>query len=156
MKNKIIIALFAGFMLLALSACNNKPEIGEEFFNEVNSFDGMSLEIDQTTVSPLGATFVILNTTDREVLSGKPYQIALQVEKDGQWHQMVVKSKQGEAETAEAYTYPKNEPRIVEVEWAKDYGVLTPGRYRIIKGFFIADPNRATESFMLADEFEIT
>ena len=67
MKNRIITAIFAGFMLLALSACSNKPEIGEEFFNEVNSFKGMSLEIDETTVSPLGATFVILNTTDKEV-----------------------------------------------------------------------------------------
>jgi len=155
MKNRIFTAIFAGFMLLALSACSNKPEIGEEFFNEVNTFEGMTLKIDQTSVSPLGAKFVILNTTDKDVLSGKPYQIAMQVEKDGQWHQMVVKSKQGVAETAEAYTYPKDEPRIVEVEWAKDYGVLTTGHYRIIKGFFIANPNVATESFMLADEFEI-
>ncbi len=153
---KIFISLL--IVCAMLCGCGEKLELGEAFFSEVDNFEGVSLTIDHTTVTSKGAKFEILNTTDLEVCSGKPYLIALQVEKDDQWHKLIPK-KDNYDSTAEAYIYYKNEPQIVQVDWVADYGVLPKGHYRILKGFFITGTESATgkiENFILTDDFSIS
>ena len=149
---RISVLIMAAVMLLC--GCGEKLELGEAFYNEVNSFEGVTLTIDHTSVTNRSAKFEILNTTDYEVCSGKPYLIALQAEKDDQWHNLKPKRDSRDS-TAEAYIYYKNEPQMVEANWAADYGELPKGHYRIVKGFFISDGGKS-ESFILADDFSIS
>jgi len=153
---KIFVLLLIVTMLIC--GCNEKLEIGEAFYNEVNNFEGVSLTIDHTTVTSKGAKFEILNTTDFEVCSGKPYLVALQVETDDQWHNLIPKKDNFDS-TSEAYIYYKNEPQIVEVNWVSDYGELPKGHYRILKGFYLAATESASgkiESFILTDDFSVS
>ena len=141
-----------------LCSCGQMPELGEAFYNEVDSFEGVSLTIDHTTVTSKGAKFEILNTTDYEICSGKPYLVALQAEKDDQWYNLIPK-RDNRDDTAEAYIYYKNEPQIVRVDWVADYGELPKGHYRIVKGFFITGTESESgkiESFILTDDFSIS
>jgi len=144
------------FVLIAaiLCGCSGNLELGEAFYNEVNSFEGVTLTIDHTTVTSKGAKFEIHNTTDYEVCSGKPYLVALQAEKDDQWYNLKPKRDSRDT-TSEAYIYYKNEPQMVEVNWVPDYGELPKGHYRIVKGFFISEGGKS-ESFILADDFSIS
>ena len=140
--------------VMLLCGCSEQLDLGEAVFNDVNSFDGVTLTIDHTTVSNIGAKFEILNTTDYEVCSGKPYLVALQVEKNDQWHNLKPKRDNRDT-TSEAYIYYKNEPQIAEANWEADDGELPEGHYRIVKGFFISDENKS-ENFILADDFSIS
>jgi len=144
-------------IILFCCGCSNEPELGEAFYNDVDNFPGVTITIDHLTVTSKGAKFEILNTTDFEVCSGKPYLIALQMEKDDQWYNLTPK-KDNRASTSEAYIYYKNEPQIVSVNWVSDYGELPKGHYRIVKGFFITGTQSKTakiENFILTDEFSI-
>ena len=150
--HNIFALILASVMLLC--GCSDKLDLGEAVYNEVNSFDGVTLTIDHTTVTSKGAKFEILNTTDYEVCSGRPYLVAIQVERDDQWHNLKPKRDNRDS-TSEAYIFYKNEPQIVEVNWVADYGELPKGHYRIVKGFFISDSGK-NENFILADDFSIS
>ena len=143
--------------VMLFCGCSEQLELGEAFYNDVNNFEGVTLTIDHTTVTNKSVKFEILNTTDYEVCSGKPYLVALQVEQDDQWHNLKPKRDNRDS-TSEAYVYYKNEPQMVEANWVSDYGELPKGHYRIVKGFFITAAesiNGKIESFILADDFSI-
>jgi len=166
---KLILLLIISMSLTACTAPDktdfktedkkDEIEISDKYDGEVNTFDGMTITINEDTLTPSGATVTILNTTDSvdpekdEISSGKPHLMSVHVYKDNAWYK-VKQQKEVGAITSEAYIYLKDKPMEVEVNWAEYYGELPEGKYRLVKTF-TKGYGPESEDFTLAAEFNI-
>ena len=124
------------------------PELGEVFTGEVNTFEGMSMEVVQGTVYEDRATIEILNASGEHILGGNWYDYRIQVLVDGVWYELVGAPF---ANTDEAEMYGGKLGQ--GLNWLSRYGKLPAGTYRVVKKFFPLD-NRG-EDFLLAAEFVV-
>lgn len=144
----------AALCLLLLAGCGAGPETGEKFEGEVNTYEGVTMTAVEDTALPGTVTVEILNTTNKEIDSGNEADFALQKEVDGEWHWLETKQKEY-ANTAEALIYPKDETVEQVLTWARVYGSLAEGHYRVVKAFFEYRGPGDNTDFLLAAEFTI-
>lgn len=125
---------------------SNAVELGEAFTGEVNTFEGMSMEVVQGTVYEDGATIEIVNASGEEIYGGNQNDYHLQVYVDGVWYEL-----EGQAfpNTDEALLYDGTTTQ--GLNWLSRYGSLPAGSYRVVKVF----SPRPGKSFVLAAEFSI-
>lgn len=121
-------------------------QLGEAFIGEVNTFEGMSMEVVQGTVYEDRSTIEIVNASGKEIYGGNQYDYRLQVYIDGVWYEL-----EGQAfpNTDEALLYDGTTTQ--GLNWRSRYGSLPAGSYRVVKAFF----PRPGKRFILAAEFSI-
>lgn len=146
MKNlwKKTLLTTAALSVLLLGGCGQK--LGEEFTEEVNTLEGVTLTVEETSVNPIAIAYIIDNQSETDLSYGQDY--GLQMEKDGKWYQII--PKKDVAVTLELLWVPAGSGNSHTVNWQDSYGKLTKGHYRIVKS--VADNSRG---YYLAGEFRI-
>ena len=96
-----------------------------------------------------GATLVLKNDSDVDVIYGNPYEI--EIKKDGKWYKIQVMIDF----TLPAYYLKSKETKEIELNWENGYGKLSKGNYRIIKSIDIEKENEIFETFYISAEFTI-
>lgn len=126
-RYKITAAILLAGCLMALCGCQAK--VGEEFTEEVDTLEGVSLTVDAGQVTSSGITYTIDNQSEKDLSYGRDY--SLQKEKDGKWYR--VEPKSAVAVTMELLWIPAGDAQTEALEWEDAYGKLPAGKYRVVK-----------------------
>lgn len=143
-KSKTILIMVLALNILLLVGCGQK--LGEEFTEEVNTLEGVSLTVDAESAASSGITYTLDNQSDKDINFGQNY--SLQMEKDGKWYQ--VESRDPMAVTLELLWLPAGTSDTYEIKWDSSYGKLSSGHYRIVKN--VSDEENG---YYLAGEFQL-
>lgn len=144
-KHKMMVMMTLGLYILLLAGCGQK-KLGEEFTEEVNTLEGVTLTIEEGKASASGVTYTINNQSGQDINFGQDY--SLQMEKDGKWY--YVEPKEAIAVTMELLWLPAGTSESYDIIWNSSYGKLSSGHYRIVKN--ISD-NAA--GYYLSGEFQL-
>lgn len=135
-----------------ISHRNAADEKASPFESMVNSLAGVSMEIMEGSATATSVKLRLENKTKQNIIFGDSY--AIQKYSDGQWQSIpYIIDSVGFHDIA--YPLLKGDPKETDVDWNWLYGVLEPGRYRILKP---VDDFRGTGDFTtyyLGAEFEI-
>lgn len=147
MKKIVFSLIFA----LLLSACAPKEEeIPEEKIAALP--EGITMTVDAETLTPEGACFLLLQTTDLSIQYGEDYK--LQILNGSQWSD-VPTTIENYGFHAIAYELPRNEPKTLELDWAWLYGTLPAGEYRLVKEFMDFRETGDFDTFTITAPFTI-
>lgn len=143
---KLVLLLAAAITGAAmLTGCGEKVTLGEEFTEEINTLEGLSILIDEASVTSTGLSYEIANQSEEDLSYGQDYSV--QKEENGKWYTL-----EGNpiAVTMELLWLPSGESAAHEVNWEGGYGKLAKGHYRLVK-------NMGTEEagYDVAGEFTI-
>ncbi|MBM7577835.1 immunoglobulin-like domain-containing protein [Jeotgalibacillus terrae] len=144
-------------LMLLLAGCStiNAEEADWEpsEVEEVNTFEGVSMKMKEGSVSSKGATVVIKNDSDREVMYGNAYILEKKV--NGEWFEVPITVEGEYGFTAIGYTIAPGSSAEKEMEWDWLYGELNKGEYRILKGINYSVSENSKKRNYLAVEFTI-
>ncbi len=140
------------YKAIELEKIDEIPEnlpIGEQFTEEVNQFDGVTMTMAKCNTSE--GEVEIYNGRDKEIQYGDFYDI--QVLHEGQWYSLQVPD--GIAYNSIAYGVLSKESRVWETNWEYVYGELPPGNYRMVNDIMDWRAPGDFDMYYLAAEFEI-
>ena len=104
-------------------------------YQEVDTIDGVWMEVDSATVSPKGAVFVIHNMTERTDLDTGP-GFCIEKRRGRAWYTLPLLSGGPWDGPLVAWPIPPDSsgrPLSCECDWTWAYGELPPGDYRLLK-----------------------
>lgn len=96
----------------------------------INDLEGVSMKIKEGTLTNVGATIIITDTSGRDNIYGNPYHI--EKLENGKW----IKRKiliDNLAWTMQGYHVDENNTLEFKINWESIYGKLEKGTYRIVK-----------------------
>lgn len=130
MKNRVIILLsvFAALIILDLTL----SFIREKFptpLKELDLAEELTMTIEEGSLTPTSAKIIITNQSDTTYHTGRDYRIDKFV--DGNWYK--VKMKRAMEVLADGIIITKDYPYESTPNWENCYGILEPGKYRIVK-----------------------
>ena len=128
MKKRIF--LISMIFAAMLSACARDLPLEETVVLPVSQC--ITMAVDDETITPEGASFLLLQTTDLDIQYGDAYILEKQTENGWEAVPAIIEAY---AFHAVAYSLPKDMPKTLEVDWAWLYGSLPPGEYRLAKEF---------------------
>ena len=151
MKKTILTILLCGVMVLGMTGCGkqkNEFDIGNKSDIKISQND-VIMTIKEGTLTNKSATLVLTNNSDKNFQYGNPYE--LEIKKDGEWHKINVELNF----TLPAFHLLPKESKEIELNWENEYGKLSKGTYRIIKGINYEYEEGKYKSFNVAVEFII-
>lgn len=151
MKKTILTILLCGVMVLEMTGCGkqkNEFDIGNKSDIKISQND-VIMTIKEGTLTNKSATLVLTNNSDKNFQYGNPYEI--EIKKDGEWHKINVELNF----TLPAFHLLPKESKEIELNWENEYGKLSKGTYRIIKGINYEYEEGKYKSFNVAVEFII-
>lgn len=151
MKKTILTILLCGVMVLGMTGCGkqkNEFDIGNKSDIKISQND-VIMTIKEGTLTNKSATLILTNNSDKNFQYGNPYEI--EIKKDGEWHKINVELNF----TLPAFHLLPKESKEIELNWENEYGKLSKGTYRIIKGINYEYEEGKYKSFNVAVEFII-
>ena len=151
MKKIILTILLCGVMVLGMTGCGkqkNEFDIGNKSDIKISQNDDI-MTIKEGTLTNKSATLILTNNSDKNFQYGNPYEI--EIKKDGEWHKINVELNF----TLPAFHLLPKESKEIELNWENEYGKLSKGTYRIIKGINYEYEEGKYKSFNVAVEFII-
>ena len=151
MKKTILTILLCGVMVLGMTGCGkqkNEFDIGNKSDIKISQND-VIMTIKEGTLTNKSATLVLTNKSDKNFQYGNPYEI--EIKKDGEWHKINVELNF----TLPVFHLLPKESKEIELNWENEYGKLSKGTYRIIKGINYEYEEGKYKSFNVAVEFII-
>ena len=151
MKKTILTILLCGVMVLGMTGCGkqkNEFDIGNKSDIKISQND-VIMTIKEGTLTNKSATLVLTNNSDKNFQYGNPYEI--EIKKEGEWHKINVELNF----TLPAFHLLPKESKEIELNWENEYGKLSKGTYRIIKGINYEYEEGKYKSFNVAVEFII-
>ena len=124
--------------LITISGCgtveNKAVEPGtigvESPYNYANCGNpGISIEMDEESLSNIGAKFIVTNNTEKTVNYGSPYSV--EKYENGKWYKL--KYVKGDPHwTMPLFSMYAGEYKIWSTDWEHIYGKLPNGHYRFV------------------------
>ena len=151
MKKTILTILLCGAMVLGMTGCGkqkNEFDIGNKSDIKISQND-VIMTIKEGTLTNKSATLILTNNSDKNFQYGNPYEI--EIKKDGEWHKINVEL----SFTLPAFHLLPKESKEIELNWENEYGKLSKGTYRIIKGINYEYEEGKYKSLNVAVEFII-
>lgn len=151
MKHIILIALMCIGVILGMTGCGkskNEFDIGNKSDIKISQSD-VTMTIKDGTLTNKSATLILTNNSDKNFQYGNPYEI--EIKKDGEWHKINVELNF----TLPTFHLLPKESKEIELNWENEYGKLSKGTYRIIKGINYEYEEGKYKSFNVAVEFTI-
>ena len=151
MKKTVLTILLCGVMVLGMTGCGkqkNEFDIGNKSDIKISQND-VIMTIKEGTLTNKSATLILTNNSDKNFQYGTPYEI--EIKKDGEWHKINVELNF----TLPAFHLLPKESKEIELNWENEYGKLSKGTYRIIKGINYEYEEGKYKSFNVAVEFII-
>lgn len=149
MMKKLTVILAALLALLLLCSCGG-PELGSETTTEVNTLDGVYMEVAENYTSR-AATVIVTNETKTRYMSDILFVV--QKEVDGKWYGLV--NEFAGEHIADLYGYRPKSSTELFCNWNSMYGALNEGHYRIVYVLFEEDMGFDGEPYYLTAEFYI-
>ncbi len=141
----IIILAFIGIWFMFIP--NRKAK-----YIEPQVIDGVSMVINENTLTKSGATIIITDTVkEEEHIYGSDYKI--EKKEKGKW--IYLKPINDYGFTDEGYYVNKDNILEMDVKWDKIYGELKSGEYRLIKRIVIHKNERFWGTKEIYTEFTI-
>ncbi len=119
---------------------------------EYNNYDGVTMTLDESTLSVTGISLIVQNETDKELTFGEDYTLEKKI--FGKWYRVMYKPSmilRSVGWNDIGLPVSQKSERTFEIDWMWLYGNLEEGKYRIVKNFIVNYP----ESYNLAVEFSI-
>ena len=148
MKKTVYIALLLTITLF-LAACSKEPEAENEVTTEVNTLEGVSMELAEYTSHE--ALVRIVNNRDAAYISDRLFSV--QVEREGKWY--ALENKSSGSAPADLLVHPGKETSEFMCTWVRMYGALPEGHYRLVKWLYPYGLGFRGEGTCLAAEFYI-
>lgn len=128
MKKRVIIVLSAlvVFVLAITCAIVFIPNYAEP----INLAENITMEIKEGTLTKTGATIVITDLSGKNNTFNKEFRI--DQKRGGKWYTLKDKSK-NEVDVVAGQKGEENKKLEQELNWEKNYGTLSDGKYRIVK-----------------------
>lgn len=128
MKKRVIIILSAlvVFVLAITCAIVFIPNYAEP----INLAENITMEIKEGTLTKTGATIVITDLSGKNNTFNKEFRI--DQKRGGKWYTLKDKSK-NEVDVVAGQKGEENKKLEQELNWEKNYGTLSDGKYRIVK-----------------------
>lgn len=122
-------------------------------YEKINNFDGVSMTVDEETVSNTGLTVVFENNSSNQSIYGEYFSLENKI--NGQWHQVpvIVDSDYGFNDIG--YNLDSGDSRDLKVDWDWLYGSLDAGEYRIVKDVLDISSTEDYHKYYLVAEFTI-
>lgn len=134
------------------SDMNNLEDLKKSKYTELNKLEGVSMDIEEGTVTPVGLTVIFNNITDKEYIFGQHYLLETKI--DGDWYELPTIIDNYGFEDIAFILSPDD-----QAEWSTDwewlYGSLEPGEYRIIKDIIDFRDTGDFDELYMAAEFTI-
>lgn len=144
--NNLIIAILVILVFIIIWLIFNSDK---KYSKKEYPIAGVSMSIKDGTLTGTGATFILTNDSDIDVIYGNPYSI--QIKEDGKWQEIDVDL----SFTLPAYTLKAKTSEEITINWEYSYGKLKNGEYRIIKAFSYEKIKDNYVDFSLKVEFNI-
>lgn len=121
-------------MIILLSGCNNASVEGyPRSETELLFLDDLTVIVDESTLSQAGLDLILVNETEYDFRYGPEYE--LEFLENGKWY----KQPDGPVSfSTGVFRLNKGDRKIWSIDWSNTYGLLEPGKYRIIK-YLISD-----------------
>lgn len=149
MKKSIV--FLSLILAMVLSACTPKQnEVPEEIISTLPA--GITMTVDEETITPEGASFLLLQTTEMDIQYGEDYK--LQTFDGNTWND-VPTIINNYAFHAIANALPQGEPETLEIDWTWLYGSLPDGEYRLMKEFMDFRGPGDFDNYTIAAAFSI-
>lgn len=113
------------------------------------SIEGVSLSVKEGTLSNTGATFILKNDGNIDMIYGDSYTI--EVKKDGEWQELKTDMQFNDP----AYNLKSRKSKEIEINWEYEYGKLDFGKYRLIKKISYEKEKDRYGSFYVNVEFTL-
>lgn len=128
MKKRVIIVLstLVVFVLAITCAIVFIPNYAEP----INLAENITMEIKEGTLTKTGATIVITDLSGKNNTFSKEFRI--DQKRGGKWYTLKDKSK-NKVDVVAGQKGEENKKLEQELNWEKNYGTLSDGKYRIVK-----------------------
>lgn len=134
-----------------LTGCNGENrELSP--YNEVNSLNGISIEVMEETVKPTGLELVFQNTTDRADYSYSAWY-RLEVYSQGEW--LTMNPLPDVMWYQDDWDRPVQTQKEMGYDWEWYYGELSSGEYRIVISLFDRPIKEDYFEYYIAANFSI-
>lgn len=144
---KVLFILLCCLVIFTIGGCGKeKLEIGNVSDKVIKDND-ILLTVQKDSISKIGATFIITNNTDKNIIYGDDYE--LEIKKDNEWHVFNVRINF----MTIGYILNAHDSKEIDINWENNYVNLDSGEYRLIK--LISFEEGEKDSFYIASEFEI-
>jgi hypothetical protein len=110
------------------------PDEPEDSSN-AHMLEGVTMEVEESSVSGTGLTIVLTNNTDNEITYGSDFKLETMAEETWTDCEFIIENG---AFTSEGYDIAPGKSDKQEVDWEWLYGTLNKGRYRITKGIALS------------------
>ena len=135
----LIIAILLIVAIIIIWLIFNNDDYGKKEL----SINGVSMSLkDETLASYTGATFILKNDNNIDMIYGDSYTI--EVEKDGKWEKFDVEGDFNDI----AYNLKAKSSKEITINWENIYGKLELGKYRLIKKFLMKKKRIIMKLFM--------
>jgi|SRR5690625_26934 len=136
MKKHLQSVIFISIIMLLFSSCSSHNNDSTEKLKRseyiaINNLDGVTMEVDEQTISPTSLTVIFNNGSDKECIYGDPFVLEKLV--DDEWYEGSIILEDGYGFNDIGYELPPNSTSEWAVDWEWLYGKLDVGDYRIIK-----------------------
>lgn len=145
MKKIVLTLLVSLTILICLTGCDKKLDIGEESTVKAESKE-ITLKVEESSITKKGATFYLENNRKVNITYTPNYEI--EVKKDNKWYKINVVIDFVD----EIYDVDKNYREIMPIDWSESYGSLPKGEYRVVKEITVPS---TLELFYVTGEFTI-
>lgn len=140
----LIIAILLIVAIIIIWLIFNNDDYGKKEL----SINGVSMSLkDETLASYTGATFILKNDNNIDMIYGDSYTI--EVEKDGKWEKFDVEGDFNDI----AYNLKAKSSKEITINWENIYGKLELGKYRLIKKISYEKEKDNYETFYVNAEF---
>ena len=149
-----IVIVFLGAILLAGCGQQGIEANWEPTDHDaVNNLEGVTMAVQEETVSPTGLTLTLVNNSDRQCIYGEHYVLEKKINKG--WYQVpvIVEGDYGFVDIG--YDLAPDEERQLDVDWEWLYGSLDAGDYRIVKDILDFRATGDYDTYFLAAGFTI-
>lgn len=99
---------------------------------KIDDLDGVSMSIKEGTLTNLGATILITDTSDRNNIYGEEYRIDRK-DKNGNWVELEIIFEGNYGWNSIGYSVGEDNKLSFHIIWKSLYGELKSGEYRIVK-----------------------
>ncbi len=155
--NKYLCFMVCIFLCAAFLAGCGQADAEESWeptdHNTVNNLEGLTMAVEEETVSPTGLTLTLVNNSDRQCIYGEYYVLEKKINQG--WYQVpvVVEGDYGFVDIG--YDLAPDVEKKWDVDWEWLYGSLDAGEYRIVKDILDFRGTGDYDIYYLAAEFDI-
>ncbi|MDE5414257.1 immunoglobulin-like domain-containing protein [Alkalihalobacterium chitinilyticum] len=144
-------------MLLAGCGSSSDSPKGTEWeptiYETVNNLDGVTMIVEDGTVSSTGLTVIVENNSDKQCIYGEYFLLEKKIE--GRWYQVPVALDGEYGFNDIGYDLDSSDVREWAVDWDWLYGSVDPGDYRIVKDILDFRKAGDYDKYYLTAEFTI-